>query len=107
LKRSPNPAFDSRFYSEVYGDLLNNLSPVEHFLSLDDYASRPTSREAFQQCMEKLNHSTQKEWLSNSIGQRKDIEISYCIPIMGRLKDIQGTLADNLRENSIYREKIE
>lgn len=117
LHHDPGPGFETRFYLERYVESapgyrrgpepVNAL--VEH-LRLGSPADRPLTRRALRARLAALEARTRVEWEPESpagldAGPRP--EISYCIPLMGRLEDIQGTLGPNLAAQARFRGQVE
>lgn len=108
LKRAPNPDFDVQFYFETY----RNLDSVsENTFPGHALFEASHSLVASEQQLKELVASEKAE----SIKAFPPIEgnpsirkkISYCVPVLGRLNDLKGTLHFNLQENDLFRNKIE
>ena len=102
LGRSPGPDFDTKFYLESYSVWHPSGSALADYLTARDIYPRPTTRAALAGQMTGVSARTADHW--GPVGDRK---ISYCIPVMNRFGDIEGTLARNLKANEAYRNEIE
>lgn len=101
LERSPGPGFDAKFYLSRYGDV-GDANPLQHYLELPRQDHRPVSPGQLRQRLTRLEQKMQARWQPEPLRSARAVApvISYCIPLMGRLGDIQGTLADNLAEHA-------
>lgn len=110
LRRAPGPGFDTGFYLDRYTDAAaSNLNPLVHYLLHGVKDNRPVSAEQLQAQMDDLRRETEAKWRVSDITSSRATRpiISYCIPLMGRLADIQQTLARNLTEVMPLRDKVE
>ncbi|PZO65554.1 MAG: hypothetical protein DI498_08640 [Paracoccus denitrificans] len=97
LERSPGPNFDTRFYLSRYGDVgLEN--PLRHYQSLPARDNRPVTLGQLQADMDALTRKMDALWQPEKVTSSRVVPpvVSYCIPLMGRLDDVRGTLAENL-----------
>lgn len=106
LKRSPGPDFDTRFYLDTYTDA-GAGNPLVQFLLAGDRDRRQTTPEALVAHMQDLHRQSEADWLAADAGRHRTPVISYCIPVMGRLSDLEGTLQRNLQDNEPHRDSIE
>jgi hypothetical protein len=102
LGRSPWPGFDSRFYKETYRLRHEAGTAGADYLTANNGSLRPTSSAALAAQVAAVDAETQAEW--GPTGQRS---ISYCIPVMGRLRDLEETLLKNLEANQAHRHEVE
>lgn len=108
LARSPGPGFDTKFYLDTYQSLADtDVNPLVEHLCAEDKDSRATNVGRLQEQMQALHRSSLAAWKeAGSAGGRNPI-ISYCVPVMGRLEDLRGTLEFNLIENSRFADDVE
>ncbi len=107
LLRSPGPNFDTKFYLKTYANINESVNPLVDYLSREDKDQLPTSQRDLKTRMDALEVETQVAFDGAAVGNAERPDISYCIPVMGRLEDLQGTLQFNLEENLSFRGKIE
>lgn len=90
--------FDPVWYARQFPDVgQQNLPEQSHFLTVGYRLGRGLS--ATQPTL------AQVPGLAGALGRRP--EISYCIPVMDRLSDLQATLGDNLEANRAQQDAIE
>lgn len=90
--------FDAQWYERKYLDcVLSGLSAPEHYRHFGHLLGRGLS--------ESVPNPLQVNKLVTAL-YRKPV-VSYCIPVMNRLEDIQATLADNLEANREIADQVE
>jgi len=102
LARPPGPGFDSRFYKDTYRLWHSAETAFADYLTAEDGGLRPVTPAALAAQVASLDAETQAEW-----GPTGPRSISYCIPVMGRLEDLHGTLVQNLQANLKHRDEVE
>lgn len=106
MRRSTSEEFDTRFYLDTYADVAHSgLNPLVHYLLHGRTDNRPTSRAQLSAQMADLQARVAAEW-ENSV-QPGSRMVSYCIPVMGRLDDLKGTLRINLDAHVSMRSQVE
>ena len=95
LERSPGPDFDTRFYLSRYGDV-GSENPLRHYQSLPESDNRPVTPAQLQAEMDALTREMDALWQPERLMSPCVVPpvVSYCIPLLGRLDDIRGTLAE-------------
>jgi len=90
----PGPRFDPAFYNRTYPPLTGEPASalIRHCLARDA-SQRPSTKAELEHQISQMQRL--RPWTDPLDGP----EISYCIPVMNRLADLQGTLAFNLREH--------
>ena len=74
-------------------------------LRAEGRARRPTNAAALTTSVAAARAAATGLWEQGApIGSKA---ISYCIPVLGRIDDLKGTLARNLRENEARRDQVE
>lgn len=109
LCRSPSAAFDTKFYMDTYEDAEQSaLNPLVHYHVHGRSAGHAKTREELHEAMRVLRERMDAEWGIDRLttSPRRPV-ISYCIPLMGRLDDLRGTLGANLEAHLPVREKVE
>ncbi len=106
LRRSPGPGFDTGFYMDTYADT-GAENPLLHYLRAGAPDHWPVTRQAHETRMADLRRRTETEWRSEPLPPDRARAVSYCIPVMGRLSDLEGTLEWNLQNNMEFRDRIE
>lgn len=113
LRHDPGPNFDTDFYLQRYVESAPGYQPgtepvnalLEH-LRLGSPANRPLNRRALCTRLAALDITTRLQWeRAPTSGPRP--AISYCIPLMGRLGDIQETLGANLEAHAALQGQVE
>ncbi|MCV3736657.1 glycosyltransferase family 2 protein [Rhizobium sp. TRM96647] len=108
LGRSPGPGFDTKFYLDTYQRPAGtDASPLIEYLCAEDKDSRATTADRLQEQMQALHHSSLAAWKEAGSADERNPIISYCVPVMGRLEDLRGTLEFNLIENSRFADDVE
>lgn len=98
----PSASFDPRFYDLTYPALPDRpQSPLLRHILCRNPADRPTSADA---CLERISKLQRTIPWTPALDQP---EISYCIPVMGRLDDLKGTLPGNLAEHAGMAGRVE
>ncbi|MBO6816386.1 MAG: glycosyltransferase family 2 protein [Rhizobiaceae bacterium] len=93
-----NSKFDTEWYREAYGDLFTkDMSPAKHFSLTGQGVERPINNTP--------DGLTDARNLLDTASAR--IKVSFCIPILNRLSDLEHTLRSNLQENEDYQNDIE
>lgn len=108
LERSPGPHFDTRFYLSRYGDV-GAENPLRHYQSLPESDTRPVTLAQLKANLHALTERMNALWQPTPPYSPRALPpaISYCIPLMGRLDDIRGTLAENLANHADMAEQVE
>ncbi|MCE6967244.1 glycosyltransferase family 2 protein [Cereibacter sphaeroides] len=108
LERSPGPNFDTCFYLSRYGDV-GTQNPLLHYQSLPENDNRPLSPAQLKDDLNALTERMNAQWqpIPPSSPRAVPPTISYCIPLMGRLDDIRGTLAENLATHAELTDRVE
>lgn len=108
LERSPGPDFDTRFYLSRYGDV-GSENPLRHYQSLPESNNRPVTPAQLQAEMDALTREMDTVWQPKQLMSPRVVPpvVSYCIPLMGRLDDIRGTLAENLATHKELVDQVE
>lgn len=108
LERSPGPHFDTRFYLSRYGDV-GAENPLRHYQSLPESDKRPITPAQLKADLDALTERMNIQWQPTPQSSPRALPpaISYCIPLMGRLDDIRGTLAENLTSHADMAEQVE
>jgi len=110
LRRSPSVDFDTPFYLDTYADAdESDLNPLVHYLVHGKANGRVSTRRELRSGIQELRERMDAEWGVDQIPLRRPVRpiISYCIPLMGRLDDLKGTLRDNLESHLPFRDKVE
>lgn len=108
LERSPGPDFDTRFYLSRYGDI-GPESPLRHYQALPESDRRPVTPAQLKAGLQALARQMDAQWQPEPPTSPRAVPpvISYCIPLMGRLDDIRGTLAENLAAHAELADQVE
>ena len=98
----PGPDFDPHFYNYHYPAPKNAPSSalVRHALC-DTPEARPTTQAQLERRITDLDH------MANGAPPPNRPEISYCIPVMGRLDDLRGTLPFIMAEHAAMAGQVE
>lgn len=107
LLRHAQPPFDAAWYAGLYHEASQGvIDPETHFLTVGQRLGRGSC--AIQPELDPDSGLAQA--LARRQVEARDPErivLSYCIPVMNRLDDLQLTLAENLSANLPYRSRIE
>lgn len=108
LGRSPGPGFDSAFYLAQYADI-GEQNPLLHYAALPKDRPRPVTPAQLRDLLDGLERETRQRWQPEAppTPRARPPVISYCIPVMQRLEDIQQTLPDNLAAHADLAEEVE
>lgn len=109
LERSPSPEFDTRFYISRYADV-GSENPLLHYSRLGGRdAERPLTPRQLREQIVLLKKEMSETWQPKCprVPQNGRPVISYCIPLMGRMGDIQITLSDNLSAHRDMVDRVE
>ncbi|WP_188781572.1 glycosyltransferase family 2 protein [Gemmobacter aquaticus] len=108
LERSPGPDFDTRFYLSRYADV-GSENPLRHYQALPESDNRPVTPAQLQAEMRALVRQMDAQWQPTPPASPRGAPpvVSYCIPLMGRLDDIRGTLAENLAAHVELADQVE
>lgn len=108
--RRPNPEFDPDYYLSAYNDARKIGPPLLHYLKYGKGEGRAYSVAHAKE----LVACADAAWRARNTGSgsltktpRAGTTISYCIPLMNRLSDIQETLAVNIEENRVHSDRVE
>lgn len=113
MGRRPNPEFDTRFYAAACTDVPpadppGGITPLAHFLASGRADGRHPSPEALRAGLDALHARMQETWAPPPLPPGRPAPvISYCIPVMNRPGDLQGTLAFNLAQARGLEEQVE
>ncbi|MFV0359867.1 glycosyltransferase family 2 protein [Tropicimonas sp.] len=103
LRRDPGPDFDTGFYLDTYEVRHESGNPLLDYRCATNGGARCRNANELNRRMSELDRNMAATW-----GPLRDgCRISYCIPIMGRLDDLKGTLRENLGANAVFRGSIE
>lgn len=93
-----NRAFDAVWYAEHHAaGLSSGMTPERHFCLMAPF-SLPAANASAQ-------GAADAEAILASLTARK--RVSFCIPVLNRLDDLEATLAENLHANRAFADRIE
>jgi hypothetical protein len=107
LDRCPNAEFDPDFYRRTYRDVPKQGSVAVHYLEFGLKQERPTHFGAAQEKYRSAVAEASRNTIGDAPQNQSNKLLSYCIPIMNRLEDIQSTLPFNLWDNQAFSSSVE